>query len=123
MINGSGINDLPSYINQVYLVSDGDRTDVVNTYIRRMFSITDPVRNTMNPAIPKSIGVPFYNLSQISSLPCTPQQLSQPSTSTNCIAARRMRPLLRDAGFNFFINGHYRFSESGASENPTIGTT
>lgn len=34
-----------------------------------------------------------------------------------------MRPLLRDTAFKFFINGHYKFSESGASENPTIGTT
>jgi FtsP/CotA-like multicopper oxidase with cupredoxin domain len=34
-----------------------------------------------------------------------------------------MRPLFRDSKFNFFINGHYKFSESGASENPRIGTT
>lgn len=77
----------------------------------------------MDPAIPTNLGVPFFNLSNISSDPCTPQQLSQPNTSANCINARRMRPLFRDSNFAFFINGHYKFSESGASENPIIGTT
>lgn len=30
---------------------------------------------------------------------------------------------MHDVNFNFFFNGHYEFSDSGASDNPKIGTT
>ena len=42
--------------------------------------------------------------------------------STTCLSVLRMRPMFFSNG-NFIFNGHYHFSESGASDNPKIGTT
>jgi hypothetical protein len=68
------------------------------------------------------INVPFYDLRKITKK-CKPGFEKSPATSTTCIAATRFKPFLRDAAFNFAINGHYRFSDSGATDQPRIGTT
>jgi hypothetical protein len=65
-------------------------------------------------------GVTFYNLSTITEL-CDPKNM--PSDQTLCISTIRVRPIIVDLNFDFFFNGHYSFSSSGKTENPTIGTT
>jgi hypothetical protein len=65
VINGGEINDLSPDIHDIYLVSDGERKDIKNTYIRRKFELKGTAQNTISPAIPATIGAPFYNLSDI----------------------------------------------------------
>lgn len=103
---------MPDTIDKIFFVSDGERQDINNTYIRRSFILLNKyAKNKLDPAIPENIGgAEFYNLSNIPTTPCTKASLLKKETTTQCIAARRMRPLLRDSQFNFFINGHYHFS-------------
>ena len=65
-------------------------------------------------------GVNFYDLTQITEQ-CSDVVVDNP---TMCISATRIKAILyNDKHDLFFFNGHFEYSNSGASDNPKIGTT